>query len=211
MQVIRKLPCTGYCLSFDDGPNSTVTRPLLRILADFGISAIFFVTGASLKNKENRNTLFEAIEQGHIIGNHGLLHVRGVDCDFEAMTKKLRKEFHIESQFIRPPYGDLEKCGTEIAPQSVMILWSAKLQDWLPSRKEAISSVFTLKNQDIILLHDGVAPNCEYLDRSFCLELTSRIVAHYSSMKIPHIDLRNFFPSSYRVLHKFTDTRVRQK
>lgn len=59
-------------LTFDDGPNTTVTPKILDILKNEEVKATFFVIG---KNVENYPEVVKrAYEEGHYIANHGYSH-----------------------------------------------------------------------------------------------------------------------------------------
>lgn len=59
-------------LTFDDGPNISVTPKVLDILKEENIKATFFVIG---KNVENSPEIVKrAYEEGHYIANHGYDH-----------------------------------------------------------------------------------------------------------------------------------------
>ena len=63
-------------LTFDDGPNASVTPKVLDILKDENVSASFFVIG---KNVDNLPEIVKrAYEEGHFIANHGYDHNNSV-------------------------------------------------------------------------------------------------------------------------------------
>lgn len=59
-------------LTFDDGPNITVTPKILDILKDEDIKASFFVIGKYVE--EHPEIVKRAYEEGHYIANHGYSH-----------------------------------------------------------------------------------------------------------------------------------------
>lgn len=62
-------------LTFDDGPSTTNTPEVLKILRDNNIKATFFVTGGSLSaGKEAEELLKQTVKEGHAIGNHTYSH-----------------------------------------------------------------------------------------------------------------------------------------
>ncbi|MGG7076889.1 polysaccharide deacetylase family protein [Clostridium sardiniense] len=62
-------------LTFDDGPSTTNTPALLKILDEHNIKATFFITGVSLNaNDKAKELLKEIATNGHAIGNHTYSH-----------------------------------------------------------------------------------------------------------------------------------------
>lgn len=59
-------------LTFDDGPNTSVTPKILDILKDKDIKATFFVIGKNVE--EHPEIVKRAYEEGHYIANHGYSH-----------------------------------------------------------------------------------------------------------------------------------------
>lgn len=59
-------------LTFDDGPNATVTPKILDILKSEDVKATFFVIGKHVE--ENPEIVKRAYEEGHYIANHGYDH-----------------------------------------------------------------------------------------------------------------------------------------
>lgn len=59
-------------LTFDDGPNSSITPKVLDILKHEDVKATFFVIGKYVE--ENPEIVKRAYEEGHYIANHGYSH-----------------------------------------------------------------------------------------------------------------------------------------
>ena len=59
-------------LTFDDGPNSRYTKPLLDGLRERGIRASFFLVGECIDGKED--LVKQMAEDGHLIGVHCMTH-----------------------------------------------------------------------------------------------------------------------------------------
>ncbi|MHB8963168.1 MAG: polysaccharide deacetylase family protein [Saccharofermentanales bacterium] len=60
-------------LTFDDGPSTSRTVPILSILDAYGIKGTFFIIGKNITGA-NIGTLKQAAEAGHTIGNHTWSH-----------------------------------------------------------------------------------------------------------------------------------------
>ncbi|MGL4989550.1 MAG: polysaccharide deacetylase family protein [Sarcina sp.] len=61
-------------LTFDDGPSSTYTPQVLKILNQNGVHGTFFVLGSELQSKTNQNILKQELMDGNAIGNHSYSH-----------------------------------------------------------------------------------------------------------------------------------------
>ncbi|MGL4849167.1 MAG: polysaccharide deacetylase family protein [Clostridium sp.] len=62
-------------LTFDDGPSTTVTPEVLKILKEEDVKATFFVLGESVdKNSQSKELIKEIVKGGHAIGNHTYTH-----------------------------------------------------------------------------------------------------------------------------------------
>lgn len=63
---------SAVSLTFDDGPDPVSTPSLLRLLADQGVVATFFVTGEH--SRRHPDIIREIVAQGHTVGNHSYTH-----------------------------------------------------------------------------------------------------------------------------------------
>lgn len=62
-------------LTFDDGPSTTNTPNILKILDKYNIKATFFVVGCALEDNDTAKDLLKEIaKSGHSIGNHTYSH-----------------------------------------------------------------------------------------------------------------------------------------
>ena len=59
-------------LTFDDGPNESITPKVLDILKEQDVKATFFVIGKNVK--EHPEVVKREYEEGHYIANHGYSH-----------------------------------------------------------------------------------------------------------------------------------------
>lgn len=63
------------CLTFDDGPSTTVTPSILNVLNTYNIKATFFLIGSNIeKNGPSMDLVQEIANNGHSIGNHTYTH-----------------------------------------------------------------------------------------------------------------------------------------
>jgi peptidoglycan/xylan/chitin deacetylase (PgdA/CDA1 family)/GT2 family glycosyltransferase len=96
-------------LSFDDGPSPHNTQPILDILAEKNVPAVFFVIGdAVLRHPEGLRRIIGA---GHEVGNHTFSHVSMADISTEQFRLELNSTQEliesaggIHTRLFRPPY-----------------------------------------------------------------------------------------------------------
>lgn len=69
---------TKVTITFDNGPEATITHHCLDVLAKHGVKTTFFAVGHKLENIDNRNALVRAKSEGHWIGNHSYSHARSL-------------------------------------------------------------------------------------------------------------------------------------
>ncbi len=149
-------------LTFDDGPGPS-TGALLDALAARGVSATFFVLGASIDRR--RAIAVRAAREGHALGNHTYSHDRTLAdreladgsthspevsdklVDELARTDALLDEVYVEAGRapagrypVRLPYGvlpDDARVDVLHALGRVHVGWTADFADWLPTADAA--------------------------------------------------------------------------
>src|ERR1700723_522939 len=101
---------TKIALTFDDGPDSTWTPQILKILKNKNAAAAFFVIGESAS--EFPQIIKNEYQSGNDIGNHTFTHP-----DFETISKSqlqielnltellLESNLGVKTLLFRPPYG----------------------------------------------------------------------------------------------------------
>src|ERR1051325_3376516 len=99
-------------LTFDDGPNATLTPKLLDLLAARHLKATFFVVGQNAA--DHPDILKRAVREGHEIANHSWSHPNLAKMSDEAVRRALQKTDDAISAAIgkrptllRPPYGSI--------------------------------------------------------------------------------------------------------
>lgn len=153
-------------LTFDDGPDPDVTPALLRVLADYGASATFFVLMSQVR--EHPETLDAILAGGHEVALHGMDHRRLTSVPTRAAVESVmaaRDELEARTgrrvRWFRPPYGAqtpalwarLRRSGLD------SVLWSATTWDWRDvCQDERVAMVLANVSPGTILLaHDGRA------------------------------------------------------
>ena len=147
-------------LTFDDGPNSRYTKPLLDGLREREIRASFFLVGECIDGKED--LVKQMAEDGHLIGVHCMTHK---DLTKEPLSdakkeicetgEKIRAVTGVMPEYVRPPYGSWDK-SFEKELNMFPVLWNVDPLDWCSSNVSCIVQKIVSKAEedDIILMHD---------------------------------------------------------
>lgn len=97
-------------LTFDDGPTTDYTQPVLDILTAHDIRATFFLTGR--ETAENPQLAKAIADEGHEIGNHSWSHNRMIFVspgtvreEIENTDAAIRATGYQGELHFRPPYG----------------------------------------------------------------------------------------------------------
>ncbi|MCI8677947.1 MAG: polysaccharide deacetylase family protein [Lawsonibacter sp.] len=177
-------------LTFDDGPRSSTTGPLLDGLELREVPATFFLVGNRIPGNEDLVRRMAA--EGHQIGIHTYDHVelRGLSRqDFDLQVGKTRalitRLAGDGSYWLRPPYGFLDRnagswCGGPV------ILWSVDPEDWKDDDVDRIVAAVVehVSDGDIILLHDLFPSSGQaalsivdtLLERGFCFVTVEQLM-----------------------------------
>ena len=154
-------------LTFDDGPRSSTTGPLLDGLALREVPATFFLVGSRIGGNEDLVRRMAA--EGHQIGVHTFDHValKGLSRrDFDLQVGKTRAvlaDLLGEGEFwLRPPYGLIDQAAAGWAG-GPLILWSVDPEDWKDHDVDRIVAAVVehVSDGDIILMHDIFASSEE--------------------------------------------------
>ena len=167
--VSRGDPGTGaVALTFDDGPSAPSTAEILDALAKENAKATFFVVGHNVQR--NPQLLRRIHDEGHTIGNHTWSHphygwMRGTRYwrnQIERTCDLIREITGRRSTLFRPPLG-AKTSFTLRAAWSLdheTVMWSRRSFDGLVTTADQIMKrLAPTRAGDIILLHDGIAPN----------------------------------------------------
>ena len=195
-------------LTFDDGPRSSTTGPLLDGLELREVPATFFLVGNRIPGNEELVRRMAA--EGHQIGIHTYDHVelKGLSrSDFDLQVGKTRALITglagEGSYWLRPPYGLLDRtaegwCGGPV------VLWSVDPEDWKykDAARVAAHVVSHAKDGDIVLLHDIYSTSVEaaldivdVLHQRGFLFVTVEELAHARHVKLaPGQVYREFYP-----------------
>ena len=165
-------------LSFDDGPDPSVTPRILDILKQKKAPATFFVIG--INANQSLGLVRREFEEGHSIGNHTYTHrwegisPGEIDIELNVTEHLLSSALGVKTLLFRPPYGIDHQPETAdevsqlpIAQDMGYIIIGAKIDphDWgeiggvpPPPAAAIVESVLEQARRNagnIVLLHDG--------------------------------------------------------
>jgi peptidoglycan/xylan/chitin deacetylase (PgdA/CDA1 family) len=153
-------------LTFDDGPHPVYTKRILDILAQYNVSATFFLIGENAVRSSDM--ICRIIDEGHEIGNHTWSHRLTWKLGRDAIIYELNKTERVicevsdfRPKLFRPPDGRNSVAITQAAKEMDyrVILWTIDTRDWEPKTKSAdiISNITSnVHSGSIILCHDFV-------------------------------------------------------
>ncbi|WP_328610704.1 polysaccharide deacetylase family protein [Amycolatopsis sp. NBC_00345] len=152
-------------LTFDDGPHPRSTPHFLRLLADSGTRATFFVLGRELARTPDLGR--EIVAGGHEIAVHGWDHRCFLRRSPSALYDDLARTVELVTRitgarprWLRAPYGAFTTASLFAARRLDLrpVLWTAWGFDWT-SRATPFSVAATvhkgLRGGGTILLHDS--------------------------------------------------------
>jgi len=118
-------------LTFDDGPDPTVTPRLLDLLDALDVDATLFFTGREMERHPELVRL--AASQGHEVGNHSYSHTPADRLSRRAIAREIRRTADIveeltgvRSTLYRPPAGRLTRAALEAcaAEGHSVVMWT---------------------------------------------------------------------------------------
>lgn len=144
-------------ISFDDGPNISVTPQVLDILSEYNAKASFFCIGKNCI--ENPEILERIIYEGHTIGNHSYSHLNAFKCRSKEWINDVLKESPVsKSEYFRPPYGNIFPHQYNILKRKYkIVLWDLISMDFHKNYSiNEINDILLKKTRDgsIIIFHD---------------------------------------------------------
>lgn len=100
----------SIALTFDDGPNLTVTPLVLDLLDKYSAKGSFFLVGNNI-NPDNAQVLKRMVSGGHEINSHSLTHsdMTGFSADeikneMDETSHRIEMAAGVTPKFFRPPY-----------------------------------------------------------------------------------------------------------
>jgi peptidoglycan/xylan/chitin deacetylase (PgdA/CDA1 family) len=163
--TLNRLGLPGaLALTFDDGPNPSITPRLLDLLGRHEVQATFFLIGRHVRAAAA--IAREIAERGHALGNHTETHPNLVWLsparireELDRCQDAIARAAGRRALWMRPPYGFR---GPQLGPVvrrggwAGVAMWSLTGYDWKPQPAEKmIDRLRGARPGDIVLLHDG--------------------------------------------------------
>lgn len=165
----------GVCLTFDQGYENGYTKSILDTLKEKNVKAVFFLTGDYAKR--NKDLVQRMIDEGHIIGNHGMKHQslpslspQAAEEEIMSLHDYVKQEYGYEMKYFRPPCGEYSEQALAVCQKLgyKTMLWSFAYCDWdVNAQPETASSLEKVSRAAhdgaIYLLHSVSETNAEIL------------------------------------------------
>ncbi|KRM43764.1 xylanase [Lentilactobacillus parafarraginis] len=155
-----KTPKKVVALTFDDGPDPTLTPRLLKTLKKYNVPATFFEVGTSVMRYPSISR--EVLKSGNQIGNHSWSHPQLTNLSSTSALHQIAltdaaiyKATKTIPYYIRPPYGAVNARIGNLYDRPI-VRWSVDSRDWayLNTAKTISHVLATTTNGSIILMHD---------------------------------------------------------
>jgi peptidoglycan/xylan/chitin deacetylase (PgdA/CDA1 family) len=183
-------------LTFDDGPNSTATLPILDLLDARGAKGTFFVVGRAVAARPDLARVI--VERGHLVANHSWRHDSKAWLDprypeLARTQRAIRAELGVCPAFYRAPHGQHTPLLARVVHHHglTMIGWDVSAGDWKTARDArnlADRIVAKARPGSIIDLHDGLDGRVD-ADRRILVEALPRILDGLSSRGLETVRL----------------------
>lgn len=162
-------------LTFDQGYENGYTEPILDTLKEKNVKAIFFLTGDYAKKEEA--LVKRMIDEGHILGNHGMTHASMPELSKEKLQEEVMslhnyviEKYGYEMQYLRPPCGEFSEESLALTNELgyKTLMWSFAYVDWKtdaqPNTSEALEKIVSSGHGGgIYLLHSVSSTNAAVL------------------------------------------------
>ena len=164
-------------LTFDDGPDKTLTPRLLDLLAAHRMKATFFVVGQNAA--DHPDILRRAVREGHEIANHSWSHPNLGKMSDEAVRRELQKTDDAivaaigkHPTLMRPPYGSITARQKRWFHDDFgyrIIIWDVDPLDWKRPGPAVVCSRILKETRpgSIVLAHDIHPPTIEAMVATF--------------------------------------------
>jgi peptidoglycan/xylan/chitin deacetylase (PgdA/CDA1 family) len=158
-------------LTFDDGPDDTITPALLSVLQQKKVKATFFLVGHMVAKFPH--VVQRIVNDGHEIANHTWAHYRldemtqhQVSLQLSATTAAFQQMGIPMKPYIRPPGGRFNNYVIHAAKDQdlTMVMWDVNAADYKDANG-SLPSVAAIQNRvlrqvrpgSIVLMHNSTA------------------------------------------------------
>ena len=162
-------------ITFDQGYENGYTAKILDTLKEKDVQAIFFLTGPYAKTESA--LVQRMIDEGHILGNHGMTHAslptlsdENAKEEIMSLHNYVMNNYGYQMQYFRCPCGEYSESALETAQQCgyKTLFWSSAYVDWKtdqqPSPQEGLQKLTeSAHGGEILLLHSVSSTNAEIL------------------------------------------------
>ena len=161
-------------VTFDDGPEPSITPWVLDQLDAHDMTATFFVVGAQAKR--HPALLKEVISRGHTVGGHTMNHEHGWHTHVEAYVASARASLG-ESGLFRPPHGKVtrEQC-LALRPHSQIVMWTVLSGDYAAHGSSGAAKVLQRLKR-----HTRPGSMVVFHDSAKCAEILRMVLPEYLS------------------------------
>lgn len=170
-----KTDSPNIILTFDQGYENGYTEKILDTLKEKNVKAVFFLTGDYAERCGD--LVRRMIDEGHIIGNHGMRHASLPKLSEEEMREEImslhdyvKENYGYEMKYFRPPCGEYSEKALSVVNDCgyTTLLWSFAYCDWdvnaQPEKSESLKRVTGAAHEGAIyLLHSVSETNCAIL------------------------------------------------
>ena len=154
-------------LTFDDGP-CIYTNSVIEQLNNFNMKATFFELGNLMERYPE--IVKRVKENGFEIGSHGYSHKAFTKLKVDGTIQELNRTNEIyknitgeDIKMVRPPYGSINASIRDSIP-TTFVKWSVDSLDWKVKDERYVENIMsTVKDGDIILVHDIQKTTAEHL------------------------------------------------
>jgi peptidoglycan/xylan/chitin deacetylase (PgdA/CDA1 family) len=160
-------------LSFDNGPDPSVTPAVLDVLRRHGVTAHFFVLGKNVVDAAGRRLVARAVEEGHRVGNHSFSHETplGQDRRPDAVAAEIVATEALLAPLVAfprrfRPFGGGGVIGRHLLSRAAAdylvghaytcVLWSSVPRDWVDPEGWPARALADCAEQPhaVVVLHD---------------------------------------------------------
>lgn len=162
----NSLPATAVALTYDDGPHPEITPRMLELLAEYSVTATFFMCG--LAAQRHPDIVREVAAAGHTIGGHTWDHLLIPALSDSEWTEQIDRTHELLGslsgtaiRWFRPPQGRGTRTTRVKLRETGLwsVRWSAAGRDW--SLRDPVeiadAALADLGPSGIVLFHDAIA------------------------------------------------------